>query len=76
MSVPVVMIYLRLGEPPPDDEGDGSIIERPLQLAAYGRKAMDWFSRKTSIAGIQISNSILVLAAVVVVLIIYTFNTH
>jgi hypothetical protein len=37
---------------------------------------MDWFSRKTSIAGIQISNWILVLAAVVVIWIIYTFIAH
>jgi hypothetical protein len=32
----------------------------------YGRKAMEWFSRKTSIAGIQISNWILVIVGVVV----------
>ena len=32
---------------------------------------MEWFSRKTSIAGTQISNWILALAAVVVILIIY-----
>ena len=37
---------------------------------------MDWFSKKTSIAGVQISNWILVLAAVVVVLIIYQFIAH
>ena len=39
---------------------------------------MDWFSQKTSIAGIQISNWIwlLVLAAVVVIWIIYTFIPH
>jgi hypothetical protein len=34
---------------------------------------MEWFSRKTSIAGIQISNWILVLAALVVIWIIYSF---
>jgi hypothetical protein len=34
---------------------------------------MDWFSRKTSIAGIQISNWILVIVAVVVIWIIYRF---
>jgi hypothetical protein len=34
---------------------------------------MEWFSRKTSIAGIQISNWILVLAALVVIWIIYRF---
>ncbi len=37
---------------------------------------MEWFSRKTSIAGIQISNWILVLAAVVVILVIYTNIKH
>jgi hypothetical protein len=34
---------------------------------------MEWFSRKTSIAGIQISNWILVLAALAVIWIIYSF---
>jgi len=33
---------------------------------------MDWFSRKTSIAGIQISNWMIVLGAVIVILLIYT----
>jgi hypothetical protein len=37
---------------------------------------MEWFSRKTSIAGTQISNWILVLAAVVVIWIIYRFIAH
>ena len=37
---------------------------------------MEWFSRKTSIAGTQISNWILVLAAVVVIWIIYGFIAH
>jgi hypothetical protein len=37
---------------------------------------MEWFSRKTSIAGMQISNWMLVLAAVVVILIIYQFIAH
>ena len=35
------------------------------------RKAMEWFSRKTSIAGIQISNWMIVLGAVIVILLIY-----
>jgi len=38
-----------------------------------GRKAMEWFGRKTSIAGTQISNWILVLAALIVVWTIYSF---
>ena len=37
---------------------------------------MEWFSKKTSIAGIQVSNWMLVLAAVVVILIIYQFIVH
>ena len=44
--------------------------------AAYGRKAMNWFSRTTSIAGFQISNWILVIVGVVVIWIIYNFITH
>jgi hypothetical protein len=34
---------------------------------------MEWFMRKTSIAGSQISNWILVLAALVVIWFIYSF---
>jgi len=37
---------------------------------------MDWFSRKTSIAGIQISNWILVIVAVVAIWIVYSFIAH
>jgi hypothetical protein len=37
---------------------------------------MEWFSRKTSIAGIQISNWILVLAAIIVIWIIYSLIPH
>ncbi len=37
-----------------------------------GRKVMEWFSRKTSIAGIQIPNWGIVLGAVIVILLIYT----
>jgi hypothetical protein len=34
---------------------------------------MEWFSRKTSIAGIQIPNWVVVLVAIIVILLIYTF---
>jgi hypothetical protein len=34
---------------------------------------MEWFSQKTSIAGIQISNWILVVLAILVIWIIYSF---
>jgi hypothetical protein len=37
---------------------------------------MEWFSQKTSIAGIQISNWILVLAAIIVIWVIYSFISH
>jgi hypothetical protein len=34
---------------------------------------MEWFSRKTSIAGVQVPNWIVVLGAIIVILIIYSF---
>jgi hypothetical protein len=37
---------------------------------------MEWFMRKTSIAGSQISNWILVLAALVLIWLIYSFAAH
>jgi len=37
---------------------------------------MEWLSGKTSIAGTQISNWALVLAALVAILIIYSFVAH
>jgi hypothetical protein len=37
---------------------------------------MGWFSGKTSIAGTQISNWILVVAALVVIWVIYSFVAH
>ena len=33
---------------------------------------MEWFSQKTSIAGVQVSNWMVVLGAIIVILIIYT----
>jgi hypothetical protein len=48
----------------------------PSEAPLSGRKAMEWFSQKTSIAGIQISNWILVLAAIIVIWIIYSFISH
>jgi hypothetical protein len=33
---------------------------------------MEWFSQKTSIAGVQISNWMIVLGVIIVILIIYT----
>jgi len=37
---------------------------------------MEWFSRKTSIAGVDISNWVLVLVALTAILIIYSFVAH
>ena len=37
---------------------------------------MEWLTRKTSIAGVQISNWIVVLAAVVAIWIIYRLIAH
>ena len=44
-----------------------------LEAVYLGRKAMEWFSGKTSIGGSQISNWVLVLVAVVVIWGIYAF---
>lgn len=33
---------------------------------------MEWFSQKTSIAGVQISNWIVVLGAIVIILVVYS----
>jgi hypothetical protein len=38
-----------------------------------GMKVMEWFSRETSIAGIQIPNWVVVLGAVIAIWLIYTF---
>jgi hypothetical protein len=56
----------------------GGIMEAweaaPSETVYLGSKAMmEWFSRKTSIAGTQISNWILALAALIVIWIIYSF---
>ena len=45
----------------------------PSEAPLSGRKAMEWFSQKTSIAGIQIYNWILVVVAILVIWIIYSF---
>jgi hypothetical protein len=35
---------------------------------------MEWFRRKTSIAGVQVANWMIVLGAIIVILIIYSFR--
>ena len=50
---------------------------RPVPRWPIRRETMDWFSRTTSIAGIQVPNYwMLVLVAVVVIWIIYSFVAH
>jgi hypothetical protein len=41
-------------------------------LVALGRRHMEWFSRRTSIGGVQVSNWMIVLGAIIVVLLIYS----
>jgi hypothetical protein len=40
-----------------------------------GRKAMEWFKQKSSIAGVQVSNWMIVLGAIIIVLLIFQ-NYH
>jgi hypothetical protein len=47
----------------------------PERGGLSGRKAMEWFKRKTSIVGYQISNWIIVLGAIIIVLLIFQ-NSH
>ena len=51
-------------------------LHRASTEAVYGRKAMNWFRQTTSIAGMQVSNWILVIVAVVVLWIIYSAFIH
>jgi hypothetical protein len=39
----------------------------------FRRKVMEWFNQKTSIAGIQVSNWMIALAALIVLLLAYSF---
>jgi hypothetical protein len=41
----------------------------------HGRKAMEWFKQKTSIAGVQVSNWMIVLGAIIIILLIVQ-NSH
>jgi hypothetical protein len=51
-------------------------VMRPPTEAAYEEEAMEWFNRKTSIAGVQIPNWGIVLGAVIVILFIYSAVIH
>jgi hypothetical protein len=48
------------------------VLGRSTEAVYPGEKTMDWFSGKTSIAGTQISNWILVVAALAAIWIIYS----
>ena len=37
---------------------------------------MEWFSRKTPIAGTEIPNWMIVLGAIIIILVIYGFSAH
>ena len=59
-----------IGEAPPSRlEQVGLLAERVARLRL---KVMEWFSQKTSIAGVQIPNWGIVLGAVVVIFLIYS----
>jgi hypothetical protein len=44
---------------------------KPPIEAAYLGEIMEWFSQKTTIAGIQIPNWVMVLGAIIIILVIY-----
>jgi hypothetical protein len=49
-------------------------MERDQQLKRPNwEEVMEWFSKKTSIAGVQIPNWMVVLGAVIVIVLIYQF---
>jgi hypothetical protein len=43
-----------------------------LSRPAFGRKVMEWFGQKTSIAGIQVPNWMIVLGVVIVIWLAYS----
>jgi hypothetical protein len=45
----------------------------PTEAGLFGRKVMEWFNQKTSIAGIQVSNWMIALGAIIVILLAYSF---
>jgi hypothetical protein len=44
----------------------------PFEHLPFGRKVMEWFNQKTSIAGIQVSNWMIALGAIIVILLAYS----
>jgi hypothetical protein len=58
-----------------DPIGCPLLLLSPKEAAYPGRKAMEWFKQKTSIAGVQVSNWMIVLGAIIIVLLIFQ-NLH
>jgi hypothetical protein len=56
------LICIKAGVP------DGAMI-----VGVSRRKVMQWLNQKTSIAGLQVSNWMIVLLAIIAALLIYTF---
>ncbi len=48
------------------------MMRPPTEAASLGGTVMEWFSKKTSIAGVQIPNWAVALAAVLVILLVYS----
>src|SRR5262249_5493296 len=46
------------------------LLLSPEKCGLSGRKAMEWFKQKTSIAGVQVSNWMIVLGAIIIILLI------
>jgi hypothetical protein len=55
-----------------EDTAKSVMTRPPTEGGLTGRKVMEWFSKKTSIAGVQIPNWGVALAAVVVILLLYS----
>jgi hypothetical protein len=59
-----------------DLAADPTVLSCPLLLLSSkeadlsGRNAMEWFKQKSSIAGVQVSNWMIVLGAIIIVLLI------
>jgi hypothetical protein len=58
-----------------DPIGCPLLLLSPKKAAYPGTKAMEWFKQKTSIAGVQVSNWMIVLGAIIIVLLIFQ-NLH
>ena len=57
-----------------NDWSEENVIDLILS-GLFGRKIMEWFNQKTLIAGIEVSNWMIALGAIIVILLAYSF-TH